>query len=129
MHVGARSSKAFESDRYDGSQEENARGEATETERLVFRRPQPAPRPTIDNVGFNRTDGQLSGLGVAAFQAFERATLETIGTRRDVGRDHPHGALRTARTFNTRWFGIGICHGQNQNLPESDLRTFSRLLR
>jgi hypothetical protein len=102
LRAGARSIKVFEGDRHDGGQEEKVRGEATEAECLVFLLPEPALRPTISNVGFNRIDGQLFGFGVAAFQALERAALETIGTRRDTGRDHTHGALWAARTLKTK---------------------------
>jgi hypothetical protein len=57
-------------------------------------------RKPPDSLGFKRVAGDDIGVGVAAFEAFERPTFEAIRSRYDIGRFHPGGALRAARTLD-----------------------------
>jgi hypothetical protein len=81
-----------------------------------------ARKPT-DSLGFKRVAGDDIGFGVAAFEAFERPTFETIRSRQDIGRFHPGGTLRTARTLDGQQFRGRFCHGDHRSrVPSRKLR-------
>jgi len=74
-----------------------------------------AARPA-DCVGLKLIAGHEPGFGVAAARTFECAMLEALGAGGDVGRYHPHLAVRAARTVDRQKLWIGFRH------PRHDLK-------
>jgi hypothetical protein len=62
--------------------------------------PKFALKPAIGNVSCDGIDSHFFGFGVAALPALEGAMFEAFGARGYIGRQHPHGALETARTLD-----------------------------